>query len=173
MVKTKEFQGKLVISLSDGKKLGEIKDVYLDQEAGKIVAAFLGKSGIINRKSLTVELSHVKLFGIDTWLVEASDIVIAKDEVSGSDTYLLGDSLRGREIQTDGGTKIGTIGDILVDEKCNVLGFSFDKLQVEGPLSQSRVIARAAITNLGSSSAPMIAALDQAEKIKIESQPSA
>lgn len=170
MVKTKEFQGKLLISLSDGKNLGEVKDVYLDQDATKVVAAFLGKSGIINRKSLTVEISHIKLFGVDAWLVDASDIVIAKDDVSGAETYLLGDSLRGREIQTDGGTKIGTIGDILVDDKCNVLGFSFDKLNVEGPLSESRMIARVAITNLGSNSAPMIAALDQAEKMKIEAQ---
>lgn len=168
MVKTKEFQGKLLISLSDGKNLGEVKDVYLDQDATKVVAAFLGKSGIINRKSLTVEISHIKLFGIDAWLTDASDIVIAKDDVSGAETYLLGDSLRGREIQTDGGTKIGTIGDILVDDKCNVLGFSFDKLNVEGPLSESCMIARVAITNLGNGNAPMIAALDQAEKMKIE-----
>ncbi|HEX8999005.1 MAG TPA: PRC-barrel domain-containing protein [Blastocatellia bacterium] len=170
MVKTKEFQGKLLISLSDGKNLGEVKDVYLDQDATKVVAAFLGKSGIINRKSLTVEISHIKLFGIDTWLTDASDIVIAKDDVSGAETYLLGDSLRGREIQTDGGTKIGTIGDILVDDKCNILGFSFDKLNVEGPLSETRQIARAAIINLGSNNTPMIAALDQAEKMKIEAQ---
>lgn len=168
MLKTKDFQGKLIISLTDGKKLGEIKDVYLDQEATKVAAAFLGKSGIINRKSLTIDLAHVKLFGIDAWLVDASDIVIAKDEVSGSDTYLLGDSLRGREVQTDGGTKIGAIGDILVDEKCNVLGFSFDKLNVEGPLSETRMIARSAITHLGSGNTPMIAALDQAEKMKVE-----
>jgi sporulation protein YlmC with PRC-barrel domain len=168
MQKTKDFQGKLVMSLTDGKKLGEVKDVHLDQEATKLVAVILGKSGIINRKSLTVEISHVKLFGIDAWLVDASDIVIAKDDVSGAETYLLGDSLRSREIQTDGGTKIGTIGDILVDEKCSVLGFSFDKLNVEGPLSESRLIARAAITNLGNSNSPMIASLDQAEKTKVD-----
>lgn len=168
MLKTKDFQGKLLISLTDGKKLGEIKDVYLDQEATKVVAAFLGKSGIINRKALTVEISRVKLFGIDAWLVDASDIVIAKDDVSGAESYLLGDSLRGREVQTDGGTKIGTVGDILVDEKCKVLGFSFDKLNVEGPLSESRMIARPAITNLGNQASPMITSLDQAEKMKVE-----
>jgi len=167
MARTKEFQGKLLISLSDGKKLGEIKDVYLNQEATKVVAAYLGKSGIINRKSLAVDLAHIKLFGIDAWLTDSSDIVIAKDDVSGSDTFLLADSLRGREIQTDGGTKIGTIGDILVDEKCEVIGFAFDKLLVEGPLSESRAIARAAITSLGSDNSPIIAALDQAEKLKI------
>ncbi len=167
MARTKEFQGKLLVRLSDGKKLGEIKDVYLNQEATKVVAAYLGKSGIINRKSLAVDLAHIKLFGIDAWLTDSSDIVIAKDDVSGSDTFLLADSLRGREIQTDGGTKIGTIGDILVDEKCGVIGFAFDKLLVEGPLSETRAIARAAITSLGSSDNPMIAALDQAEKLKV------
>lgn len=170
MALTKGFQGKLLIGITDGKNLGEVKDVYLNQDVTKVVAAFLGKSGIINRKSLAVDLSYVRLFGIDAWLTSASDIVIAKDDVSGSDTFVLADSLRGREIQTDGGTKIGTVGDIIVDEKCDVIGFAFDKLLVEGPLSESRAIARAAITSLGSDNSPMIAALDQAEKLKVEAK---
>ncbi len=167
MALTKSFQGKLLISATDGKKLGEVKDVFLDETAGKIVAVYLGKSGLINRKSLLIEIDHVALFGIDCWMINGSDKVIAKDDGENRDTYILADDLRGREVQTDGGTKIGVIGDVIVDNACQVLGFSLDKLHVEGPLSQSKAIARPAITSLGDKDNTMIASLTEAEKLSI------
>ena len=167
MTATKEYAGKILISVTDGKNLGEVKDVYFDPEASKMVAAHLGKSGLINRKSLLVDLSHVKLFGLDAWLVDASDIVIAKDDAPGTESYLIGDDLRGRDIQTDGGTKLGTVGDILVDEKHNVIGFALSKVQVQGPVAEAKAIARAAITSLGNQQEPMIAVLEQAERLKV------
>lgn len=167
MTTTKEYAGKLLISVTDGKNLGEVKDVYFDPEVTKVTAAHLGKSGLINRKSLLVALSHVKLFGLDAWLVDGSDIVIAKDDVPGAETYLLGDALRGRDIQTDGGTKLGTIGDILIDAQNNVVGFALSKVNVEGPIAAAKAIARAAISNLGSEKEPMIAVLEKAETLKV------
>ncbi|MFN7928428.1 MAG: PRC-barrel domain-containing protein [Blastocatellia bacterium] len=167
MTTTKEYAGKMLVSLSDGKHLGEVKDVYFDAEVTKVTAAHLGKSGLINRKSLLVEVSHVKLFGLDAWLVDASDIVIAKDDVAGAEKYILGDALRGREIQTDGGTKLGTIGDILLDAQNNVIGFALSKVNVEGPIATAKTIARPAISNLGSNDAPMIAILEKAETLKV------
>ena len=167
MAATKDYADKLLVSMTDGKKLGEVKDIYCDSEITKVVAAHLGKSGIINRKSLMVDLSHVKLFGIDVWLMDGSEIVIAADDVQGADKYVLGDSLRGREMQTDGGTKIGSVSDILIDAQNNVIGFSLGKIQVQGPIAEAKAIARAAVTDLGSENSPMIVVLEQAEKLKV------
>lgn len=167
MAATKEFQGKLVISSTDGKKLGEIKDVYLDRDVSKIVAVSLGRSGIINRKSLMVDIGSITLIGIDACFTSGSEVVVAKDDGEGADAPILASSLFGREIQTDGGTKIGSVGDVIVDAKCNVLGFSFDRLLVEGPLSETRTIARSAVSSLGGGNVPMIASLEQAEKLKL------
>ncbi len=167
MAATKDYAGKILISLADGKNLGEVKDLYFDPEVTKIVAAHLGKSGIINRKSLMVDVSHVKLFGLDAWLVDGSDIVIAKDDVQGAESYLLGDALRGRDIQTDGGTKLGTVGDILIDAQNNVVGFALSKVNVEGPIAEAKAIARVAISSLGSEKEPMTAILEKAETLKV------
>ncbi|HEX4947164.1 MAG TPA: PRC-barrel domain-containing protein [Blastocatellia bacterium] len=168
MTATKDYAGKLLISVTDGKNLGEVKDVYCNNDATRVIAAHLGKSGIINRKSLLVELSHVTLFGADAWLVDGSEVVIATDDVPGADKYILADALRGRDIQTDGGTKIGTVGDILVDAQNNVLGFSLSKVQVQGPIAEAKTIARAAVTDLGNGNAPMVVVLEQAEKLGIK-----
>lgn len=168
MTATKEFQGKLLIGVTDGKKLGEVKDVYLDNAATKVIAAYLGKEGIINRRSLLLDISKVQLFGIDTWLINGSDTVQDKAEVTGSADFLLADDVRGREIQTDGGTKIGTVSDVIIDSSLKVIGFALGKVAVEGPIAARRAIARAAISELGGAERPMIAVLTQAESLNVE-----
>lgn len=167
MAAVKTYQGKLLISATDGKKLGEVKDVYLDKAATKLIAAYLGKEGIINRRSLLIDIGKIQLFGLDAWLVNGSDTVQAKDEVAGSADYLLADELRGRVIQTDGGTKIGTVGDVLVNDKLEVVGFALDRIYVTGPLAASKTIARAAISELGGAERPMITVMEQAESLKV------
>jgi sporulation protein YlmC with PRC-barrel domain len=167
MAATKEFHGKLLISNTDGKKLGEVKDVYLDRDASSMVAVYLGKSGIINRKSLMIEINHIGLMGVDALLVNGSDKVVATEEGDGTSSWILAGSLIGREIQTDGGTKIATVADVIVDEKNKVLGFSLDWVYVQGPLADARTIAREAVTTLGAGGGPMIAVMEQAEKLKL------
>ena len=70
-------------------------------------------------------------------------------------------------MQTDGGTKIGSVSDILIDAQNNVIGFSLGKIQVQGPIAEAKAIARAAVTDLGSENSPMIVVLEQAEKLKV------
>ena len=38
MAATKDYADKLLVSLTDGKKLGEVKDIYCDSEITKLVA---------------------------------------------------------------------------------------------------------------------------------------
>lgn len=167
MAVTKDFDRKLLISVSDGRNLGEIKGLMLDQSASRAVALFLGKSGILNRKANLIDLKHVQLAGVDAWLTRNSDCVVSQDDYSDFENLILAEDLFGREIVTEGGHKIGTIGDIVLDERLNVLGFSFDKLQIEGPLAKAGAIIRAAVTSLGDSKTPAIASLEQAEKVTI------
>ena len=56
---------------------------------------------------------------------------------------------------------------MIVDEKANVLGFTLERLQVQGPLAESKAIARAAITALGDEYTPMVASLEQAETLRL------
>jgi hypothetical protein len=48
MITSKELSNKPIISITDGKKLGEVKDLYLDQDMRQVAAIFLGKEGLIN-----------------------------------------------------------------------------------------------------------------------------
>ena len=163
MLTGKELQNTWLISVTDGKKLGEIKDLYLDSGATQVAAVFLGREGMINRKTLVIDRAAIQLFGIDVWLVNGSDKVSQMDDKSGLKELVFMDDLRGREIETDGGSKIGTIGDVVLDEQARVLGFMLGKNYIKGALAEKKGIVRAAFVDLGDKERPAILDLPKAE----------
>jgi sporulation protein YlmC with PRC-barrel domain len=164
---SREQSNKPLISITDGKKLGEIKDLYLDQDMRQVEAVFLGKEGLINRKTLMIPRSAVQVYGIDVWLVSGPDTVMGPEAISESGTFTLVSDLRGREIQTEGGTKIGTIEHVILDHEARVLGFGLGKVYAQGPLAERKVLAREAIMDLGDAKKPMTINLAQAESLTL------
>jgi uncharacterized protein YrrD len=170
MIKSKEHSNKPIISMTDGKKLGEVKDLYLDQDMRQVAAVFLGKEGLISRKTLVVGRSAVQVFGIDAWLVSSPDQVMDQENIPELAALTLVGNLHGREVQTDGGTKIGTVDDVILDNEAHVLGFALGKIYAEGPLAERKAIAREAVTALGTNEEPMKIDLVKAEALVIPTE---
>jgi sporulation protein YlmC with PRC-barrel domain len=166
---SKEHTNKPLVSITDGKKLGEIKGLYLDLEMRRVAGVYLGTEGLIHRKVLAIARSDVQVCGIDVWLVSGSDKVVALEEIPDSASFTLISDLRGREVQTEGGTKLGTVEDVLLDSETQVLGFALGKVYAEGPLAEKKAIVREAVINLGSKEQPMTVILSQAESTPIPS----
>lgn len=143
------LMNKVVISLNEGRIVGKVKAFYLDWELTRITAVQLGSEGLFHRKFSLVRQEDISLFGVDTVLVNKSQAVTTSNEVTEFDTWLPLDKLRGREVDTPGGTKIGTIGDIIFDDKGHLLAFKLARLFVEGPLAETQQIAREAILDTG------------------------
>jgi len=169
MIKSKEHSNKPIISMTDGKKLGEVKDVYLGQDMRQVVAVFLGKEGVFSRKGRVIGRSAVQVYGTDVWLVSGPDVVMEQTEIPELESLTLVSDLGGREVQTEGGTKIGVIEDVILDNEARVLGFALGKVYAEGPLAERKAIAREAITTLGNKEEPMTISLSQAETMEIPS----
>jgi sporulation protein YlmC with PRC-barrel domain len=169
MKTSKELSNKALISITDGRKLGEIKDLYLDKDMRQVTAVLLGKEGLINQKALMIVRSAVQILGIDVWLVSGSDKVVKQDDVPESKTFTLVGELRGREIQTDGGTKLALVEDVILDDEARVLGFTLGKVYAQGPLAERKTIAREAVTDLGGKKEPMTIVLAQAESLALGS----
>ena len=165
MSTVKEQQNKWVVSITDGKKLGEVKDVYFDSEVTKVTAILVAVEGLFGRRFFGVAREAIQVYGIDAWLVSGSDKVVDLDQIPGSDAFIPVDDLRGRTIHSEGGTQIGVIEDILLDAETNVLGFTLSRVFAYGPLSERKTIARAAITSLGSKDSSMTTILSQAESL--------
>jgi len=94
---------------------------------------------------------------------------LEQEDIPESKTLTLVGELRGREIQTEGGTTIGVIEDVILDNEAHVLGFGLGKVYAQGPLAERKAIAREAITNLGNKKEPMTINLAQGESLSLPS----
>lgn len=170
MITAKEQSNKPLISITDGKKLGEIKGLYLDGDMRQVAGVFLGTEGLIKRKTLALARSSVQVYGVDVWLVSGSDQVVALDAIPDSATFTLVSDLKGREIQTEGGTKLAIVEDVLFDSEARVLGFALGKVYSEGPLAEKKAIVREAVIDLGGKDKPMTVILSQAESLTLPTE---
>lgn len=168
MVNAGEHQNKLLISMTNGQKLGEVRDLYLDRDLTQVMAVQSGSEGFLGRQALAIRRSAIHVMGVDAWLVAGEDIVARIEAVADSAYFVTASSLRGREILTEGKTKIGTVSDVVLDAEGRVLGFALGRVYIQGPLAERKAIARSAITDVGSKDTPMLTVLEQAEATVIE-----
>ena len=167
MYTVKGHEGKPIISTSDGRKVGEIKGFYLDPQITQVEALYLGKEGVLRRKKVAVDEEHIALWGIDAFLVSSSDIVTDPQNLPEAAEFIFAADFWGREIETDGGTKIGTVDDIMLDRDGKVLGFALGKVHVQGPIAERKGIGRSAFISFGSATEPMKISLERAEETEI------
>lgn len=161
----KDLIGKPIISITDGRQVGSVKDLYLDQSLESLTGLYLGSEGLFNRKSLLIHRDQVSVFGIDAILVKSSDVVTDSNEAAESLTkWLRRENLQDREVDTSGGTKVGTIGDVLLDDEVRIVGFSLGRIKVSGPVAENKTIPREAMLDTGSDNDALTIDLTIAEK---------
>ncbi|MGD2049463.1 MAG: PRC-barrel domain-containing protein, partial [Chloroflexota bacterium] len=145
----KELIGKPIYSVTDGRQLGSVKDLYLNLDLDRLNGVFLGREGLLTRKSRIIVREDIAVLGIDSVLVTDSDVVTSNEEKPEVETWLRREDLQGREINTAGGTKVGTVGDVLLDEEAQVVGFALARVYVEGPVAESRIVRKEAVLETG------------------------
>lgn len=160
----KDLLDKSIISLTDGRNIGKVKDFYLDEKLEKITAFYLGSEGIFSRRSMLVSRDRITLLGIDAMLAADSDVVLEEAQVTEVGNWLRRQDLIGREVDTSGGTKVGVIGDVLVNDAGQVIGFKLARIFVEGPIARKQVIAREVVTDVGNIDGAMTIDMAQAEQ---------
>jgi sporulation protein YlmC with PRC-barrel domain len=61
----KDLVDKPIYSITDGRLVGKVKDLYLDGNLERIVGLYLGSEGIFNRRDIFVNRELFILFGAD------------------------------------------------------------------------------------------------------------
>ena len=168
----KSLIGNQVFGRMDGRKLGEVKDLYLDDELTEVVGIFLGREGLLRPTPRFVERRDIALFGIDALLAESPFTVYDKDEAPEPPGWLRLEKLQGREVRTPGGTKIGKIGDVVLDEDARVIGFSLVNLSVRGPVAEADAVARIALVDVEDEQGALTLDLAEAEQALLDVDPS-
>ena len=163
-----ELIHKSVISINEGKEIGMVQDFYLDQDLTHLVGIYLGSEGLLSRKESLINWPDVVTLGRDAILVNDANCVMDTAEVEGLENYIRRDEIGGRQVDTPGGTKIGRIGDVVLDDEAKIAGFSLSQTYVSGPIAANRAISRSAVVDTGNEDGLMTANLSEAEKADLQ-----
>ncbi|MBP6015790.1 MAG: PRC-barrel domain-containing protein [Candidatus Promineofilum sp.] len=145
----KDLINKPIYSIDEGKLLGKVQDLYLDSAFEVVLGLYVGSQGLVRRKSELIRAGDVVVLGDDAVLVRAGDVITDDSVLSEAKNWMRREKLIGREADTPGGTRLGMVGDVIVDRAGRISGFALSKAYVEGPLAEKRVISRTVITDTG------------------------
>lgn len=163
-----ELMNKPVFSVNEGREIGKVQDFYADQDLTHLVAIHLGSEGLLSRKETLIKMPDVVTLGQDAILVKDANCVMEADEVEDFEDVVRRDEFNGRPVDTPGGTKIGRIGDIVLDDKAKIAGFALSQIYVSGPIAANRAISREAVIDMGDEDGVMTADLSRAERADLQ-----
>lgn len=145
MRKHKELQGLSVVDVSEGRKLGSVRDLVISPDSGRILALLIG-GGMLSNNGSWVAAEDVRAIGPDAITVERGDMARPDadmpDELRQARDASRG--LIGTTVVTENGAVLGSVKDYLVDERLmRVAGLSIGGglLSGEDALAADRVIS--------------------------------
>ena len=138
----KELIGKPIYSITEGRLLGTVKDLYVDSEIRRVTGVYVGSEGLFSRKARLIPSDQVTILGIDAVLTIQSDVITDDTVYVPSQDWLRRDGVQGRIMNTAGGTKVGSVGDLLIDDSYFDIGdydpAAFDRQPPGAPRSGLR-----------------------------------
>jgi uncharacterized protein YrrD len=122
--------------------LGRAKDVYVDTQVQQLAGLYIGTEGMIRRRVQVIQSEDVVLFGIDVILVKGTDVITNDKDFPEAGNWQRLKDLQGYEVHTPGGTKLGTVGDVILDGTGAITGLSLSRVFVKGPLAEQGTVPR-------------------------------
>ena len=148
---------KPIYSLSDGRLLGVVKDLYFDSNLTTITGLHLGGEGFFKfGASKLIKAEAINQFGADVIFVTHSDVVTSPEQVGAATSWVRREELKGREVSSPSATKVGKIGDVMLDDHGQVLSFSLSEIYITGPIAMQQSIRRDVVINAGDNYNPMM-----------------
>jgi sporulation protein YlmC with PRC-barrel domain len=156
-----------VITIEGGREIGKVKDLYLDDNLKQVAALYLGSEGFINKSETFIRQADVATIGNDAILVKEASSLFDEAETpelnQWLDSWIRRDDLRGRQMNTPGGTKIGRLGDIILDSESAIAGFSLSEAFVRGTVADNMAVSRSAVVETGNGSDDNVMTIELAE----------
>lgn len=161
----KDLINKPIFTLDEGRFIGKVQDLYLSDELDSLLGLSLGAQGLIRRKTELIRREDVTLFGVDIILVSNADVITDDKTFPAAKGWMRREKLIGRDVDTPGGTRLGVIGDVVVDASGVITGFALQRVYVEGPLADKRYVDRQAAVDFGNEDGRMTIDLPKLEAI--------
>lgn len=122
MRKSNELIGKSIVAQGTGERLATVYDVVVDQAVQHVVALLIESGGWL-RDARVVPWNRIVSIG-DVILVRSdAPVIITARDAAITDQVAHPARVTGTTVVTDGGEKLGTVGDLFIDDEGRVLGF--------------------------------------------------
>ena len=122
MRKAKELIGKQIIHQTTGEKVAVVHDVIFDSEARKVRALLIHTGGWFHNAQV-VPWSRVASAG-DVVLVQGeAPVITTADDPELADQIKPDARITGTTIMSDAGERLGTVGDLFIDDAGEVVGY--------------------------------------------------
>jgi sporulation protein YlmC with PRC-barrel domain len=123
----KDLINKPIYTLDEGKLLGKVQDLYVDDALEVILGIYLGAQGLVRRRSQLIRSGDVSVFGSRRRSGANADVITDDSDLAAAKEWLRRDKLTGRDVDTPGGTRLGVMGDVVVDANGRITGFALSK----------------------------------------------
>jgi uncharacterized protein YrrD len=108
--KWSEIKGLAAVTIDTGKKVGTVEDFYLDTETHNILG-FEIKTGLLTHRILL--LATLNGIGTDALTFVSEDALLKARDEKSLNVALKGKNVLSYRVLSEGGTVIGTVGDVV------------------------------------------------------------
>lgn len=125
MRKAKSLLGLNVISQLEGKNLGKVRDLILDDNSQRLVALLLSDKELFGMiDAVVIPFSQVREIGPHAIMVPNDEAVVkAHADRTIAQSFDQSKKLDGKKVTTQGGEDLGTISDLYIDADGNITGY--------------------------------------------------
>lgn len=145
-----DLRGKKIVSVTNGEIIGEVVDVLVDPQARRVAALVTSRGNLFRRETQMLANEDISVIGKHVILSNRPDVVRNSEDIAGRDHWIaVSDHLRGNDVVTSDGTRIGRLQDIIVDPHGEIVGYALSNITVEGPIADNKQIPANSIQSFG------------------------
>jgi len=138
---SQDFIGKPIIDKTTGQIIAKVVDILIDPNIVQVAALVTSKGNLFERQIDAIPGHEVQVWGRDAILVGRTDVISNVEELAGSGTWLsVSDQVKGYEVVSSLGTRIGELNDVAVDAKGQLIAYDLGQVLIEGSLAESKRI---------------------------------
>jgi len=127
-----ELIGKQIISSDKGIRIGTLSDLLIDPNMLEVAAIVTQKGDPLRNDFRAIPSDAIQVWGRDAILVEKTNVLRTKDELSELENWLsFMDSIRGEIIVTTTSKRIGKIEDIQISVDGRITAYLFHPTESE------------------------------------------
>jgi sporulation protein YlmC with PRC-barrel domain len=145
MKKTREFKGMPVMTLQEGERLGQVRDLILDPAARQVVALVLDRRAA--KEDQVIATANVRNVGAAAITVEDRSSLVPLSRIPRFQELARSRKpIQGKMVISETGARLGQVDDLEVD----VQTFRIVSLTLKGTLGHGRVISAELVRTIGS-----------------------